>query len=162
MNYDEIKKYEGYIRYLATRKASRYVDAEDLISAAYEKLIKVKIREKNAYKKYVECMIRHAMYQEMQAHHPKPFRRKMKMPEHLQFDDLHAPPEGAPENHTKRIYEKEKVKEILNHCTPKEKEFISLFLKDLSMIEIARVMKISSVSVHQIRNNIKNNPLLKT
>ncbi len=155
MTLNEIKKYEGLIKKIAGRRATRHIPVEDLISAVYEKLLKLKIRKRNAYKHYIEYMIRYAVHQELQAHCPKPYRRLLQMPEYIEFDEKLTPPPPVQENHIKRIYEKEKIAQILNVSTPREKEFILLYLKDLNLTEIRKIMKISGVRIHQIINNIK-------
>ncbi len=155
MTYKEIKKYESIIKKIAGRRTTRHILVEDLISAAYEKLLKVKLRKENCYRHYIEYMIRYAIHQELQAHCPKPYRRNLKMPEHVEFDEHHTPPVPVIINYEKAVYEKEKIAQILTVCTSREKEFILLFLKDLNLTEIRKIMKISNVRIHEIIKNIK-------
>lgn len=156
MNYDEIKKYEGYIRYLAKLKASKYIEAEDLIQAANERLIKLKISKKHIYR-----IIKNAIIRECKKQLPNPYRNNYKkqypiIPEIKEFDESLTPPEGIQENHIQKIYFQEKLKEILAICNKREKQFISLFLKDLNSNEIAKKMKIDHRKISEILSKIKN------
>lgn len=161
MTYEEIKKYARYIRYLAKLKANMYVEADDLISAAYEKLCRVKIRKENAYKHYINCMIRHAIIKEIKKHKPNPYRNNHKkqyplMPEHQKFLESETPPEGTQENYIDKIYFKEKLEEILKVSTKQEKQYIQLFLQDLNPLEIAKKMKIDHRYISEIVKKIRN------
>ncbi len=50
-------------------------------------------------------------------------------------------------NHEKGIYEKEKIARILNVCTFREKEFISLYLKDLNLTDVRIAHLINKIKI---------------
>lgn len=156
MTYEEIKKYEGYIKYLATLKASRYIEPEDLIQSAKERLIKLKISKKHIYK-----IIRNAILRECKKQLPNPYRCNYQkkyplIPEHSEFNEHDTPPPGTTDKVIDKIYFQEKLKEILRVATKREKQFIYLFLKDLNPLEIARKMKIDHRCISEIVKKIKN------
>lgn len=161
MNYDEIKKYNSYIRKIARMRITGNIEIDDLVSAAYEKLCRIKIREKGAYKKYIEYQIRYAILDEVRNQTPAPYRHNrnkkkyQKMPEHLEFNENQEPPQGTPDNNIDKIYIKEKLQEIIRVATKREKQYIRLKLKDLDDYEIAKIMKITHSAITSYINNIK-------
>lgn len=156
MTYDEIKKYQGYIRYLAKLKAGRHVESSDLEQAAFERLIKLKISKKHIYK-----IIKNTIIRECKKQLPNPYRGNYHkkyplIPEHTEFDEHQTPPPGTADNTFFKIFFKEKLQEILRVCDKKEKQYIRLFLQDLNPCEIAKKMKIDHRKISEIVNKIKN------
>ena len=147
MTWNKLKKYENRIKSIAHRRANKYIDPEDLIQAAYEKLLAFdidKCKKENIEKNIVGTVFR-GILSEVRNQMPRGYKTTGDAPIQCELKDCNK---SFRENNTDKIL----IKEILKKSNLKErdKRILELLFQGYTKKEIAQELQVTTARIHQI------------